>query len=102
MDICSFALLTQAPNITSLQQELTTLLQHEWLPHINQRDYHAGSQGGWDVLALRCAEEYRVAHPILQAFSISAATDWDNLPSLESSPALLQFIHLLAQLNRCA
>lgn len=96
MDICSFALLAQVPNAISLQQELTSLLQHEWLPHINQRDYHSGSLGGWDVLALRCAEEYHAAHPILQAFSISAANEWDNLPALESSPTLLDFIQSLA------
>ena len=57
MDICSFALLAQVSNSLSLQQELNALLQQDWLPHVNQRDY----MGGWDVLVLRCAAEYRGA-----------------------------------------
>ena len=96
MDICSFALLAQVPNSLSLQQELNALLLQDWLPHVNQRDYRQGDQGGWDVLALRCAAEYQTAHPILQAFSISTPDHWQDLPSLESSPALCRFLQSLA------
>lgn len=92
MDICSFALLAQVSNSLSLQQELNALLQQDWLPHVNQRDY----MGGWDVLVLRCAAEYRGAHPILQAFSISTGQHWQDLPQLESSPALCDFLQSLA------
>ncbi|AVT47858.1 aspartyl/asparaginyl beta-hydroxylase domain-containing protein [Shewanella baltica] len=96
MDICSFALLAQVPNSLSLQQELNALLLQDWLPHVNQRDYRQGDQGGWDVLPLRCAAEYQTAHPILQAFSISTPDHWQDLPSLESSPALCRFLQSLA------
>lgn len=91
MDIDSFALLAHISNTHQILVELNALLQQNWLPHVNQRDY----QGGWDVLVLRCAAEYQGAHPILQAFSISSAEDWRNLPCLESSPALLSFIQSL-------
>ncbi|MEM6185735.1 aspartyl/asparaginyl beta-hydroxylase domain-containing protein [Shewanella vaxholmensis] len=96
MDICSFALLAQVPNSLSLQQELNALLLQDWLPHVNQRDYRQGDQGGWDVLALRCAAEYQTAHPILQAFSIATQEHWQDLPCLESSPALLSVLKSLA------
>jgi len=96
MDICSFALLAQVPNSLSLQQELNALLRQNWLPHVNQRDYRQGDLGGWDVLALRCAAEYQAAHPILQAFSIATQEHWQDLPCLESSPALLSVIKSLA------
>ena len=96
MDICSFALLAQVPNSLSLQQELNALLLQDWLPHVNQRDYRQGDQGGWDVLPLRCAAEYQAAHPILQAFSIDTQEQWQDLPCLESSPAVLSVIKSLA------
>lgn len=96
MDICSFALLAQVPNSLSLQQELNALLLQDWLPHVNQRDYRQGDQGGWDVLPLRCAAEYQTAHPILQAFSIATQEYWQDLPCLESSPALLSVLKSLA------
>lgn len=91
MDICSFARLDRVSNPLSLQQELSTLLQQDWLPHVNQRDY----QGDWDVLVLRCAAEHRSAHPILQAFAITAVDHWQNLPCLESSPILLSLLQSL-------
>ncbi|PIW60188.1 aspartyl/asparaginyl beta-hydroxylase domain-containing protein [Shewanella sp. CG12_big_fil_rev_8_21_14_0_65_47_15] len=96
MDICSFALLDRVSNPHSLQQELTALLRQNWLSHVNHRDYREGHRGGWDVLALRCAAEYQVAHPILQAFSITEISQWQDLPCLESSPALLSVIQSLA------
>lgn len=95
MDICSFALLDQVSNPLSLQQELTALLRQNWLPHVNHSDYSEGHQGGWDVLPLRCAVEYQAAHPILQAFAITAGQHWQNLPCLDSSPTLLSLLQSL-------
>jgi hypothetical protein len=96
MDVCSFALLAQISNYLTLQQELNALLLQDWLPHVNQRDYREGHQGGWDVLPLRCAAEYQTAHPILQTFSIATQDHWQDLPCLESSPALFSLIQSLS------
>lgn len=92
MAICSFALLTQLPHHNVMRRELTTLLHGVWSAHVNRRDY----QGGWDVLALRCAAEHQQAHPLLQSFSIAGSEQWQDLPALAQSPHLSQFIHSLA------
>lgn len=87
MTICSFALLGTVPEYLQMQQELSLLLQQQWHAHVNKRDY----QGGWDVLALRCATQHLNSHGILQSFAIAAGEAWQNLPALEQSPALLRF-----------
>lgn len=87
MTICSFALLGTVPEYLQMQQELSLLLQQQWHAHVNKRDY----QGGWDVLALRCATQHFNSHGILQSFAIAAGEAWQNLPALEQSPALLRF-----------
>ncbi|WP_251372440.1 aspartyl/asparaginyl beta-hydroxylase domain-containing protein [Rheinheimera oceanensis] len=87
MTICSFALLGTVPDYLQMQQELSLLLQQQWHAHVNKQDY----QGGWDVLALRCATQHFNSHGILQSFAIAAGEAWQNLPALEQSPALLRF-----------
>jgi mannose-6-phosphate isomerase-like protein (cupin superfamily) len=87
MTIYSFALLGTVPDYLQMQQELSLLLQQQWHAHVNKRDY----QGGWDVLALRCATQHLNSHGILQSFAIAAGEAWQNLPALEQSPALLRF-----------
>lgn len=91
MTICSFALLGTVPEYLQMQQELSLLLQQQWHAHVNKRDY----QGGWDVLALRCATQHLNSHGILQSFAIHPDANWSNLPYLEYSPALLHFVNTL-------
>lgn len=91
MDSCYFALLQRVENLLQLQQEMLLLAADPWCQHVNQRDY----QGGWDVLPLRCAAEHQKAHPILQSFSIENKTLWQDLPALQQSPVLHQFIQHL-------
>jgi len=91
MSTCSFSLLGNVPAYEKMQQELNDLLQHQWFEHVNKRDY----SGGWDVLPLRCALEHVQAHGILQSFAIHPVADWQHLPALEQSPALLGFVNSL-------
>ncbi|HEY8939358.1 MAG TPA: aspartyl/asparaginyl beta-hydroxylase domain-containing protein [Cellvibrio sp.] len=56
--------------------------QQPWVDHVNRQDY----VGRWDVLPLRCQQQFVDAHPILQGFSIAAGDHWENLPVLEQCP----------------
>ena len=78
-------------DLSSLQQELTSLLQQTWLEHVNHNDY----SGGWDVLPLRCKREHVGAHPVLQGFAIADGEDWQDLPALKRSPAIRAFLQTL-------
>ena len=89
MTTLSFALLQRVTGYQQMQLELTTLLQGEWYAHVNQRDY----AGKWDVMPLRCAAEYLPQHPVLQSFAIHSGAGWCNLPQLQQSPALAEFIN---------
>lgn len=75
-----------------LQSEVSQLMAHRWLPHVNRGDY----DGGWEVLPLRCQRQHVNAHPILQGFSLNAATDgWGNLPAMEQCPSIRQLLNQL-------
>lgn len=39
-------------------------------------------QATWDSLPLRCPEQRRNAHPILQRFQIEGQDNWQDLPQL--------------------
>lgn len=95
-DVVSFARIQCELSLVSLQAEVERLLQNPsqqtWVDHVNKNDY----AGGWDVLPLRCQRQHLVAHPILQAFAITAGDDWGNLPVLALCPeiqALLVQLH---------
>jgi mannose-6-phosphate isomerase-like protein (cupin superfamily) len=92
MDICSFALLMRVVNLDALQQELNSLPENAWQPHVNKRYYH----GSWDVLPLRCALSHQDAHPILQSFMIQESPHWHDLPQLKACPSILALIASLA------
>lgn len=72
-------------------EQLEKLLKLDWIEHVNTANY----QGGWDVFPLRCLKENVDKHPILQSFAIETGDDWENLPNLEQSPALVQLINKL-------
>ena len=78
-------------DLKALQYEIDSLADEQWLGHVNTRGY----SGEWSVLPLRCASVHANAHPILQGFSLDAATEWVDLPHLESSPYLSSWIHQL-------
>jgi hypothetical protein len=82
--VVSFARIDDRIPVDQLQAELAMLLGHDWLDHVNRRDY----SGGWDVLPLRCQREHLQAHPILQGFAISHGNDWADLPVLDDCPAM--------------
>lgn len=82
--VVSFARLDGPANLPALQAEVATLLGRDWVDHVNRNDY----AGGWDVLPLRCQREHLDAHPILQGFAIHAGDDWQDLPVLDTCPAL--------------
>lgn len=65
-----------------VEQLLLLNLQQPWVDHVNRHDY----VGKWDVLPLRCQQQFVDAHPILQGFSIAAGDKWENLPVLEHCP----------------
>ncbi|MGX9461408.1 aspartyl/asparaginyl beta-hydroxylase domain-containing protein [Shewanella sp. A14] len=92
MHICSFALLAKINNIEQLRQEVDTLPENAWLPHVNKLDY----QGHWDVMPLRCAVAHQTAHPILQAFAIQMDTQWRDLPILDTCPGIVNLLDSLA------
>lgn len=80
----SFARLSCALDLASLQAEVEQLLQQQWVDHVNKKDY----QGGWDVLPLRCQQQHVNAHPVLQGFAIADGDDWENLPVLQLCPTI--------------
>ncbi len=82
--VISFARLSCALDLTSLQAEVEQLLQQQWVDHVNKKDY----QGGWDVLPLRCQRQHVNAHPVLQGFAIADGDEWENLPVLKLCPTI--------------
>ena len=82
--------------IEQLRREVEQLLllnvQQPWVDHVNRQDY----VGKWDVLPLRCQQQFADAHPILQGFSIAAGDHWKNLPVLEHC---VQIQSIFAQLH---
>ncbi len=88
MSLCLFSLVDKVQYLHNMQQELQLLVQQQWCSHVNTADY----QGGWDVLALRCAAKHRHAHAILQSFAIEDAIEWQDLPLLEQAPYLKNFL----------
>ncbi|MDF3123441.1 aspartyl/asparaginyl beta-hydroxylase domain-containing protein [Rheinheimera sp. 1928-s] len=91
MSLCLFSLITKAEHLQQMQQELQLLAQQHWCQHVNKADY----QGGWDVLALRCATKHQDAHAILQSFAIEDGTEWQDLPLLEQAPYVKNFLQHL-------
>ncbi|HJS14007.1 MAG TPA: aspartyl/asparaginyl beta-hydroxylase domain-containing protein [Rheinheimera sp.] len=91
MSICLFSLISKVEHLPQMQQELQLLAQQHWCSHVNKTDY----QGGWDVLALRCAAKHQHSHAILQSFAIEDSEEWQDLPLLDQAPSLK---HLLQQL----
>lgn len=86
-----FARIQTAAELPAIQHEVEQLLCATWIDHVNRRDY----SGVWDVLPLRCQHQHRHAHPILQGFSITEGDEWENLPALIHSPALLGLLNNL-------
>lgn len=75
--------------IGAWQDEVSRLLAHGWLPHVNHGDY----EGAWDVMPLRCQHRHVGAHPVLQGFALNDATHaWANLPVLDECPAIRQWL----------
>ena len=89
----SFARVDCLVSLEQLQAEVRRLLvlQPDWVDHVNNKDY----LGDWDVLPLRCQQQYLHAHTILQSFAIAAGNDWQNLPVLDSCPALQSILNQL-------
>lgn len=91
MSLCLFSLITKAEHLQQMQLELQLLAKQHWCSHVNKTDY----QGGWDVLALRCATKHLHAHAILQSFAIEDGTEWQDLPLLEQAPYVKNFLQHL-------
>lgn len=76
-------------SIAALQDEITRLSSHKWIPHVNRDDY----DGAWDVIPLRCQRQHVHAHPILQGFAVNGVgQEWDDLPELQACPAVQQLL----------
>lgn len=80
----AFARLDRRAPLAGLRADVASLLQENWISHVNRRDY----RGGWDVLPLRCQRQHAAAHPVLQGFSIEAGEEWRDLPKLQKCPAI--------------
>jgi ectoine hydroxylase-related dioxygenase (phytanoyl-CoA dioxygenase family)/quercetin dioxygenase-like cupin family protein len=91
MSLCLFSLITKTEHLQQMQQEVQLLEQQHWCSHVNKADY----QGGWDVLALRCAAQHQYAHVILQSFAIEDKTEWLDLPLLDQLPSVKGFLQQL-------
>lgn len=83
--------LFRSPVTAALRQEAETFPSDSWMHHVNRRDY----QGDWSVLPLRCLDEHRNSHPILQGFDHAGRGTWQDLDSLTRSPHLVQLLDLL-------
>ena len=78
--------------IAALQEEVSHLMAHNWLPHVNHADY----EGAWDVMPLRCQRQHVNAHPVLQGFALNdPAQEWDDLPALDACPAIRRLLSRL-------
>lgn len=84
----AFARLSIACDAAALQAEIASLMQLDWVDHVNRKDY----RGGWDVLPLRCQQQHLHTHPILQGFAIAEGSDWQDLPMLDSCPTIKNLI----------
>ncbi len=93
MSLCLFSLITKTEHLQQMQQEVQLLEQQHWCSHVNKADY----QGGWDVLALRCAAQHQYAHVILQSFAIEDKAEWLDLPLLDQ---LLRYPHEISIENK--
>jgi quercetin dioxygenase-like cupin family protein len=91
MSLCLFSLISKVEHLPQMQQELQLLAQQHWCSHVNKTDY----QGGWDVLALRCAAKHQHSHAILQSFAIEDGEEWQDLPLLDQAPAVKNFLQQL-------
>jgi hypothetical protein len=91
MSLCLFSLVATTEHLPQMQQEVQLLAQQHWCLHVNKADY----QGGWDVLALRCAAKHQYAHAILQSFAIEEHTEWQDLPLLDQLPSVKNFLRQL-------
>src|SRR4051812_12202122 len=89
--VISFARLHIVKNLNELQTDVTNLLSHPWVDHVNKRDY----QGGWDVLPLRCQRQHFNSHPLLQSFAIEDGEAWEDLPLLEHCPSIKNLLTYL-------
>jgi hypothetical protein len=79
--------------VAALQAEVSQLMAHDWLPHVNRADY----DGAWDVMPLRCQRQHAAAHPILQGFALQdPAQEWQDLPVLRTCPVIRQLLDRLA------
>ena len=75
----------------AIRAEVDSLLTLQWVQHVNADNY----QGGWDVLPLRCQEQYYEQHVILQSFSVESLGQWIDLPALQHCPHISEFIKQL-------
>jgi len=75
-------------DLSALLSDLQKLKSGDWCAHVNQADY----QGGWTILALRCAKSHIDAHPILQTFALEGVSEWADLPILDSCDGIQQVL----------
>lgn len=85
MAVITAAKLTPDCNITLLKEQLLSLIDKDWLMHVNHKIY----QGRWDVLPLRCQAENISAHPVLKAFAVQGAGPYANIDIAESCSELI-------------
>lgn len=84
----SFAQLNLSFDIQALQTDVNSLLELQWIEHVNVNDY----QGDWNILALRCPAQYYDQHAILQSFAVEQLAQWTNLPALQRSDNISELI----------
>jgi len=78
------ALQAEVKSLLSGSPENKSLGNDAWVDHVNKNDY----RGGWDVLPLRCQQQYLQSHPVLQGFAIAGGEDWENLPVMAQCPEI--------------
>lgn len=67
-----------------IEADLASIAKGDWVRHVNTDDY----QGDWSVVPLRTMRKNVNAHPLLQSFMIQGEGTWENLPGLNSLPAI--------------
>ncbi|PKH07400.1 aspartyl/asparaginyl beta-hydroxylase domain-containing protein [Moritella sp. Urea-trap-13] len=76
-------------DVTALQRELRTLMNNDWVDHINRQCY----SGGWDVQPLRTLQKNALQHPILQSFALEEQGNWIDLPVLATLPKIRRILN---------
>ena len=88
ISILPFNKLLTSFDTVKLNEELSLLNANSWIDHVNKGNY----QGSWQVLPLRCQQQYLYQHPVLQSFAIEGNSDWVNLAYVQSCSEIMRVL----------